>query len=61
LSGSQNLVVSFTIFFAFLGGAGATPALIGMFGREGCSVRGISLVEVFMTMGMVLAGFLRLL
>jgi MFS transporter, NNP family, nitrate/nitrite transporter len=59
LSSSRNLVISFTIPFAFLAGAGGTPTLIGMFGKEGLFAWGISLVGFFMIMGTVLAGFLK--
>lgn len=59
LSSSRNLVISFTIPFAFLAGAGATPTLIGMFGKEGLFAWGISLVGFLIIMGAVLAGFLK--
>jgi MFS transporter, NNP family, nitrate/nitrite transporter len=59
LSSSRNLVISFTIPFAFLAGAGGTPTLIGMFGKEGLFAWGISLVGFLIIMGAVLAGFLK--
>jgi NNP family nitrate/nitrite transporter-like MFS transporter len=60
LSSSRNLVVSFTVPFGFLAGAGGTPTLIGMLGKEGMFGWGISLVGALIIMGALLAGFLRL-
>jgi MFS transporter, NNP family, nitrate/nitrite transporter len=60
LAGNRNVVISFTIPFAFLAGAGATPALIGMLGKEGAFGWGIGLVGVFMIVGTVLSIFLKL-
>ncbi len=60
LAGSRNVVISFTIPFAYLAGAGATPALIGVFGQAGSFAWGITLTGVLIMMGGVLAGFLKL-
>jgi MFS transporter, NNP family, nitrate/nitrite transporter len=60
LSSSRNLVISFTIPFAFLAGAGGTPTLIGIFGKEGLFAWGISLTGLLIIMGALLAGFLKL-
>jgi NNP family nitrate/nitrite transporter-like MFS transporter len=60
LSSSRNVVISFTIPFAFLAGAGATPTMIGMCGKEGSFAWGISLVGALMIMGTALLGFLKL-
>jgi MFS transporter, NNP family, nitrate/nitrite transporter len=60
LSGSRNVVISFTIPFAFLAGAGAIPAMIGLFGNAGSFASGIGLTGTLVMMGAVLSGFLRL-
>ncbi len=60
LAGSRNLIISFTIPFAYLMGAGATPAIIGMFGQAGSFAWGISLTGVLITMGAMLSGLLKL-
>jgi MFS transporter, NNP family, nitrate/nitrite transporter len=60
LAGSRNVVVSFTIPFAYLVGAGATPAMIGGFGQAGSFAWGITLTGSFIMMGAVLAAFLKL-
>jgi MFS transporter, NNP family, nitrate/nitrite transporter len=60
LSSSRNLVISFTIPFAFLAGAGGAPTLIGMFGKEGLFAWGISLVGFLIITGAALVGFLKL-
>ena len=60
LSGSRNVVISFTIPFAFLAGAGAIPAMIGLFGNAGSFASGIGLTGALVMMGAVLSGFLRL-
>jgi MFS transporter, NNP family, nitrate/nitrite transporter len=59
LSASRNVVISFTIPFSFLAGAGAIPAMIGLFGEAGFFGWGISLTGVFIMMGTVLSGFLK--
>ena len=60
LAGSRNVVISFTVPFAYLVGAGATPAMIGMFGQAGSFAWGISLTGFFIMMGAVLSAFLKL-
>ena len=60
LAGSRNVVISFTIPFAYLVGAGATPAMIGGFGQAGSFAWGISLTGSFIMMGAVLSAFLKL-
>jgi NNP family nitrate/nitrite transporter-like MFS transporter len=60
LSSSRNVVISFTIPFSFLAGAGAIPAMIGLFGKAGSFASGICLTGALIMMGAVLSGFLRL-
>jgi MFS transporter, NNP family, nitrate/nitrite transporter len=60
LSSSRNVVISFTIPFAFLGGAGAIPALIGLFGKAGSFAWGIFLTGVLIMAGALLSSFLKL-
>ena len=60
LAGSRNVVISFTVPFAYLVGAGATPAMIGVFGQAGSFAWGISLTGSFIMMGAVLSAFLKL-
>ena len=57
---SRNVVISFTVPFAYLLGAGATPTLIGICGKEGAFAFGIGLVGVFIVLGAGLSGFLKL-
>jgi NNP family nitrate/nitrite transporter-like MFS transporter len=60
LSSSRNVVISFTIPFAFLAGAGATPAMIGLCGKAGSFAAGIGLTGILIMLGGVLSGFLSL-
>jgi MFS transporter, NNP family, nitrate/nitrite transporter len=60
LSSSRNVVISFTIPFSFLAGAGAIPAMIGLFGKAGSFAWGICLTGALIVMGGVLSGFLPL-
>jgi NNP family nitrate/nitrite transporter-like MFS transporter len=60
MPGSRNIVISFTIPFAILIGGGATPTLIGMFGKKGLFAWGISSVGLLMILGTVLSGLLEL-
>ena len=57
---SRNVVISFTVPFAYLLGAGATPTLIGICGKEGAFAFGIGLVGVLIVLGAGLSGFLKL-
>lgn len=57
---SRNLVIAFTIPFAYLLGGGAVPAMIGMFGKEGAFGWGISLVGLLMVIGVTITGFIKL-
>ena len=58
LAGSRNLIISFTIPFAYLAGAGATPALIGFMGNVGLFGWGIALVGMLMLVGAMLCSLL---
>ncbi len=60
LSASRNVVISFTLPFSFLAGAGAIPAMIGLFGEAGSFAWGIGLTGALVMMGSVLSGFLTL-
>lgn len=57
---SRNLIVGFTIPFAYVVGAGATPTLIGVLGQAGSFGWGISLVGILMWVGMLLCFRLQL-
>ncbi len=56
---SRNLVISFTVPFAYLLGAGVAPTLIGLCGKEGSFAVGIGALGVLLILGGGLAGFLR--
>ena len=60
MAASRNVVISFTVPFAYLLGAGATPTLIGICGKEGAFAFGIGLVGVLIVLGAGLSGFLKL-
>jgi NNP family nitrate/nitrite transporter-like MFS transporter len=57
---SRNMVVSFTIPFAFLLGAGVIPTFIGFMGDAGSFALGIVLVGLFILAGFVLSLYLKL-
>ncbi|HQN17635.1 MAG TPA: MFS transporter [Syntrophobacteraceae bacterium] len=59
-SSSPNLIISFTIPFAFLAGAGVAPTLIGIFGKEGSFGWGISLVGILLIISSALSAFVDL-
>lgn len=57
---SRNLVISFTVPLAYLLGAGVTPTLIGLCGKEGAFALGIGLYGVLLLLGAGLAAFLKM-
>jgi NNP family nitrate/nitrite transporter-like MFS transporter len=59
-SGGRNVAVSLTVPLAFLLGAGAVPAGIGMMGDAGSFGLGLALAGGFILTGFILSSYLRL-
>lgn len=60
MASSRNIVIAFTIPFAFLIGGGAVPTAIGMFGKEGAFGWGISMVGLLMLTGVMVTGLIKM-